>query len=157
MIGDAADEVSLLMLEAKRIARRYYEITGRPLGIIGEIAEHEAVRILGLEIAPVREAAIDAFQKVGNATLSYQIKGRAVDPQKKYRGRVSRLKLLPAFDAALLVLLDKTTYEPIEIWQADYAAVAARLNAPGSKSRNERGSMDISQFKSIARRIWERE
>jgi hypothetical protein len=42
----------------------------------------------------------------------------------------------------------------LEIWQASKADVTIRLEAPGSQSRNERKSMGITQFKSIAQRIW---
>jgi hypothetical protein len=57
------------------------------------------------------------------------------------------------FTAVRLVLLNKTSREA-GMGRAE--SVIARLSAPGSKCRNERGSMGISQFKSIpgARRIW---
>jgi hypothetical protein len=52
------------------------------------------------------------------------------------------------------VLLDKTTFDALEIWQAGRVAVAKRLSEPGSKARNDRQSLGISQFKSIAYRVW---
>jgi len=57
-----------------------------------------------------------------------------------------------------LVLLDKTSYDAIEIWQASRAKVVERLKKPGSKSRNVRGSMGIRQFRSIAGKVpvWRR-
>lgn len=33
--------------EAKRLAQQYRSVTGKPLGITGEVAEYEAARILG--------------------------------------------------------------------------------------------------------------
>ena len=149
-----AEEISDLLSQAKRIARRYYELTGKPLGISGEVAEHEAARLLGLELAPAREAAIDAFLHTNGKTQRLQIKGRAVDASRRYVGRVSRIKLEPQFDAALLVLLDKGTFDTLEIWRAEYEDIKIRLTTPGGKARNERGSMNISQFKSIAKKIW---
>ena len=148
------DEIETLIFQARSISRRYYELTGRPLGVSGELAEYSAARLLGLTLAPVREAAYDATQQRGDRQLRIQIKGRAVERQRKYVGRVPSIKLLPEFDVALLVLLDKATYEVIEIWEAPFQAIRQRLEKPGSKSRNERGSMGISQFKSIAIQVW---
>lgn len=41
--------VGPLLERAKTLAREYKVATGRPLGITGEVAEYEAVRLLGLE------------------------------------------------------------------------------------------------------------
>jgi hypothetical protein len=149
-------ELHALLADTKRIACRFYHLTGRPLGVTGEVAEYEAARLLGLDLADVREAAIDATKQVDGKAITFQIKGRAVSPKKRYIGRVSKMKLEPQFDKALLVLIDQKTYETIEIWQSDYEAVKQRLNKPGSKARNERGSLAISQFKSISTKIWPR-
>jgi hypothetical protein len=37
-----SDQVMLLLAQAKQIAQQYYRITGKPLGITGEVAEYEA-------------------------------------------------------------------------------------------------------------------
>ena len=71
-----------------------------------------------------------------------------------YRGRVPSIKCDGEFDSVLLVLLDKATFEAIEIWEAPRKEIEQRLQAPGSRARNERGSMGIAQFKSIADRVW---
>ena len=147
-------EVATLISRAKEIACRYYQLTGKPLGISGEIAEQEAARLLGLSLFPARAASADAGRVNGGRTELIQIKGRAVDAKSKYVGRVPKIKLEPAFDFAVLVLLDRSNLDTIEIWEADYGAIRSRLTVPGSKSRNERGSMGISQFKSIARKVW---
>jgi len=69
--SNEANEVTRLLIEAKRIAQRFYQLTGKPLGISGEIAEHEAARLLGLVLAPPREAAIDAYlHKDGKTKVS---------------------------------------------------------------------------------------
>ena len=152
--SNEANEVTRLLIEAKRIAQRFYQLTGKPLGISGEIAEHEAARLLGLVLAPPREAAIDAYLHKDGKTQSIQIKGRAVSATRRYIGRVSKIKLEPKFDAVVLVLLDKSSFDTLEIWRAEYEDIKNRLIAPGSKSRNERGSLGISQFKTVAKKIW---
>lgn len=44
-----------LLGEAKRLAKEYRELTGRPLGITGEVAEYEAARLLEIELSAVRQ------------------------------------------------------------------------------------------------------
>jgi hypothetical protein len=129
-------------------------LTGRPLGVTGEVAELEAAEKLGLVLAAARTAFHDAIRNREGTIERFQIKGRAVDRTSPYRGRVSAIKCDGGFDAVLLVLIDKATFEAIEIWQADRADVSRRLKAPGSRARNERNSMGIAQFKSIAVKVW---
>ena len=51
-----------LLKEAKELAREYYGLTGKPLGVTGEVAEYEAARLLGLELTPARQAGYDAHR-----------------------------------------------------------------------------------------------
>ena len=148
------EELRELKVEAKALAARYYQLTGKPLGITGEIAELEAAELLGLSLADARQAGYDAIRQRGDSQERIQIKGRAVDPQDRYRGRCPSIKCGDQFDYVVTVLLDRRTLDPLEIWEASEAAVQARLTAPGSKSRNERNSMGLSQFKSIATKVW---
>jgi hypothetical protein len=141
-----------LLFDVKGLATRYYALTGKPLGVTGEVAELEAARLLSLKLAAARTAGYDAIDTRRNKRV--QIKGRAVDHKKRYVGRCPSIKCGDQFDLVLLVLLDKASLEPLEIWESDEAAVMARLEAPGSAARNQRGSLGISQFKSIARLVW---
>ncbi|WP_193041193.1 MULTISPECIES: hypothetical protein [unclassified Pseudomonas] len=52
---EATDEVYQILSDAKALARRYYRLTGKPLGVTGEVAEYEAARILNLELELARE------------------------------------------------------------------------------------------------------
>jgi hypothetical protein len=54
--------VMKLLKEAKELAREYYGLTGKPLGVTGEVAEYEAARLLGLELTPARQAGYDAHR-----------------------------------------------------------------------------------------------
>ena len=143
-----------ILHDVKKLAVEYYERTGKPLGVTGEIAEVEAAEKLGLELVEARATGFDATRRKGRRTETVQIKGRRILSGKpRYAGRVSKIDLGKPFDVVALVLLDER-YEAIEIWEAPRDAVEARITAPGSKARNERGSLGISQFKSIARRVW---
>lgn len=153
---DRDQALKSLLKQAKELAVAYYKITEKPLGVTGEVAEYGAAQKLGLILAPARTAFYDAYREEGDKRETFQINGRAVTRDDKYRGRVPKINCDGSFDAVLLVLLDKATFDAIEIWRAERQAVIARLSAPGSKARNERHSMGIAQFKSIpgARRIW---
>ena len=55
------DQVLTVLKEAEVLAREYYRLTGKPLGITGEVDEYEAARILGVELTPARQAGYDAI------------------------------------------------------------------------------------------------
>src|SRR6266702_389814 len=52
-----------ILQKAKKLAQQYRALTGKPLGIPGEVAEYEAARILGIELTPARQAGYDAVEK----------------------------------------------------------------------------------------------
>ena len=57
-------------------------------------------------------------------------------------------------DVVMLVLLDVATLDPMEIWESPFATVVARLAEPGSRSRNERGALAVSDFKRLGMLVW---
>jgi hypothetical protein len=147
-----ADRVLDILGEAKTLAREYYRLTGKPLGITGEVAEYEAARLLGLQLAPARQAGYDAIERSGRRV---QIKGRCVLPNSKPGQRVGAIDIRKEFDAVLLVLLDEY-FDATSIYEADRAAVVAAVTTPGSKAR-ERGALGVVKFKSIGTLRWKRE
>jgi len=142
-----------LLAEAKELAREYYELTRKPLGVTAEIAEYEAARLLNLKLAPARTPGYDAVRSSPEGDQHLQIKGRCILPESKPGQRMGKINLEKPWDAVLLVLLNER-FDPTEIHEADRSAVSAALSAPGSKARNERGQMAVSQFKSIGRKVW---
>lgn len=145
-----------ILATVKPLAAEYYRLTGKPLGVTGEVAEYVAAETLGLVLADARTPGYDAIRQTAGGPERIQIKGRAYGEDAKPGQRISRIKTDAACDAVLLVLLDNKTLDPREMWEAPFAAVAARLAVPGSKSR-ERGALGVSEFKRIARRIWPQE
>lgn len=145
-------EVGDLIATAKQLARQYRALTGRPIGCTGEIAEYEAARLLGLELAAVRQAGYDAIRRNGNAVERLQIKGRCILNDKPGQ-RLGRIDLSKEWNGVLLVLLDPDL-EPTAIFEADRADIEAALLAPGSKARNEHGALAVSKFKAIGRKVW---
>lgn len=57
------------------VAREYYELTEKPLGVIGEIAEYEVARILKLKLSSARQSGYDAIREVNGKSELLQIKG----------------------------------------------------------------------------------
>ena len=143
--------IEKVLAAVKALAVEYLELTGKPLGVTGEIGEYEAARIVGLKLEEARSKGYDAIRERGKYR-QIQIKSRFRHDGKMY-GRVSTIDISKEFDSVMLVLMHGN-YEVLEIWEAGRDAVIARLTAPGSKARNERGSMGVSQFKSIAEKIW---
>ena len=149
----AESEIPVLLGEAKRIAKEYRRITGRPLGITGEIAEYEAARLLDIELSPVRQAGFDAIRRTPDKEERLQIKGRCILQNAKPGQRLGRLDLEKKWDAALMVLLNEDL-EAIAIYEADRGTLEEALHRPGSRARNERGALAVSKFKAVGRKIW---
>ncbi len=149
MNSENEERVREILAAVRPLAAEYYRLTGKPLGVTGEIAEYVAAEILGLTLTPARTEGYDALR----GAERIQIKGRAYGVDAKPGQRISRIKADAPCDSVVLVLLDNATLEPREIWQAPFAAVAACLARPGSKSR-ERGALGVAEFKRIARRVW---
>jgi hypothetical protein len=143
-----------LIRAAKRLARDYYSLTGRPLGVTGEIAEYEAARLLGLQLSEVRQAGYDATYEKEGQVIRVQIKGRCVLENSNPGQRVGRIKLDHEWDLVALVLLD-SSFEPTQIYMADRPDVEAAIMEPGSRARNEKGALGVRKFKSISKLVWD--
>ena len=149
------DEILEILKEAKVLARRFYRLTGKPLGITGEVAEYEAATRLGLLLHPARQAGYDATEALEDGVARIQIKGRCILNPRKITGRMGAIDLRQPFDTVLLVLLD-SEFNAFAMYEASRARVEVALTLPGSKARNERGALAIRQFMSIARLRWSR-
>lgn len=144
-----------ILREAKKLAQEFYALTGKPLGITGEVAEYEAARVLGVELTPARQAGYDAIERSNGSIRHLQIKGRCLLPNCKPSQRLGSIDVTKDWDAVLVVLLDEN-FDATEIHEAERAAVLAALSAPGSKARNERGQLGVRKFKAIGQLRWRR-
>jgi len=141
------DPVFRLLAAAKRLARQYRALTGKPLGITGEVAEHEAARLLELKLTPARNTGYDAIRPADGRR--YQIKGRCLRAGIDTSPRLGKIDIKKPFDAVLLVLMDER-FDALEIYEASRRAALA---APGSAARNVRGALPVSKFKRIGRKV----
>jgi hypothetical protein len=103
----------VIIADAKAVAQRYRKLTGRPLGITGEVAEYEAARLLGLRLADVRQHGYDAVSEAGESVRKLQINGRCLLDNGKRSQQVSAIKLEKDWDGVLLVLMDEE-FEPLQ-------------------------------------------
>jgi hypothetical protein len=78
--GRAVTEV---IADAKRLEQEYRLLTGRPLGVTGEVAEQEACQLLGLTPVPPRNEGYDAEERADGGTRKLQIKSRCLADNKK--------------------------------------------------------------------------
>lgn len=116
----------------------------------GEIAEFVAVETFPeLVLADARTEGFDA--KRGNEKI--QIKGRALSAGAISNHRISRIKLGADCDVVMLVILDRETLKPSEIWEAPYSKIQELLQKSDSKAR-ARGSLSIGEFRKRAVQVW---
>ena len=109
------NELQEILAAAKDVAVRFKKLTGKPLGITGEMAEFTAAKLLDLKLAEARQAGYDAIDLAGRKV---QIKGRCF-PEKPGPGqRLGSIRLDHEWDSVLLVLLDEKV-EVIEMWEAE--------------------------------------
>ncbi|WP_217574793.1 hypothetical protein [Mesorhizobium sp. GbtcB19] len=148
------ERIKAILAAVKPLAADYYQLTGKPLGVTGEVAEYVAAEVLGLELAPPRTTGYDAIRQTPTGPERVQIKARAYDPARKRSQRIGKIKSAGPCDTVLLVLLHNATLDPVETWEASFPLVVGRLMEPGSKSRNERGALAVSDFKRLGRRVW---
>ena len=141
-----------LIQDAKKLAKKYRQLTGKPLGITGEVGEFVAAELLNLELTNARNPGYDAIDQDGKRI---QIKSRCILPNAKPGQRVGGIRVNHEFDYVILLLMDEN-FEPLEIYRANYSDVKIAIENEGSIARNVRGSLGISKFKSIGSKVWSR-
>ena len=147
----AADK---LISQARQLAAEYRRAMGKPLpGISNEIAEHDAIRLLGLAPKPEGETGYDAVDP-NRDNKRIQIKSRTIFDDSKSGQRIGQMKVDKDWDSVVLVLMDEE-YEPYEMYEAERGDLQEFLD--GSSNRANRGAMSVARFKIIGRLAWTRE
>lgn len=147
------NEIAEVLADAKALARKYRKLTGKPLGITGEVAEFSAAQILGLDLAEARQSGYDAMRHENGKITKIQIKGRCIPVNAKPGQRLGRIQLDKEWDTVLLVLMDEDL-EVMSMYEAARSEIESALLTPGSKARNERGALAVSKFKAIGHEVW---
>jgi hypothetical protein len=94
MIVDT-EKMKRLMEEAMGLAKEYRRLTGKPLGITGEVGEYRAATLLNLKLMDARQPGYDA---IGEDGRRIQIKSRCVPNNKKSGQRLGGIKLKHEWD-----------------------------------------------------------
>lgn len=144
-----------LIAETRRLAVEYRKATGKPLAVTGEIARHDAARLLGLELVDAG-SGFDAVGRGDRDGLRVQIKGRAIFEDARSSQRIGQLKQGQDWDLLVLVLLDEE-FEPFEIYEAERETIEDALDERASNARAKRGAMTVARIKIISRLVWTRE
>lgn len=144
-------EISEILEQAKSLAIRYKKLTGKPLGITGEIAEFTAAKELNLKLAKARKKGYDATKIIKGKEKNIQIKGRCI-ANKSFKGRLGPISLKSKWDSVVFVLFD-SEYEIIGIYEAGRNKIEKALNKAGSKARNVRGQLNIIDFINISEKV----
>jgi hypothetical protein len=148
--------VNRLISEARRLAAEFRRTTGKPLpGVSGEIAEHDAARLLELELCTDSSAGYDAIGHGSREGKRIQIKARVIFDEDKSGQRVGQLKLDQDWDSVMLVIMDEN-YEAAEIYEAEREDIITSMEE-SSSARKKRGAMSVARFKIISRPVWTRE
>jgi hypothetical protein len=115
--------------EAIAVAIRYRRLTGRPLGITGEVGEFYVAKLLGWDLAEARQAGYDAI-----ATDSHrvQVKARCVLDGASRSQRLGSIKLSHPWETVALVVMDGD-FDPLSIYEAQRPDIERELLAPGSR------------------------
>ncbi|NOX09435.1 MAG: hypothetical protein GXP22_08125 [Gammaproteobacteria bacterium] len=146
--------IDKLMSEARNLAASYRKMMGKPLpGISGEIAEHDAARLLNLELCNPKPGGYDAIGRGKREGKHIQIKGRAIFDEKKGGQRIGQIKVEQKWDSIVLVLMDDD-FETFEIYEAQRNDIIFTLNEDEGSSRKRRGAMSVARFKKISRLVW---
>ena len=145
-----------LIAQARQLAADYRRAMGKPLpGVSNEIAEHDAIRLLGLTPRPPHaESGYQATDPArGNKRI--QIKSRTIFNESKGGQRIGQLNLERDWDSLLVVLMNED-YEPYEIYEVERQDLLEYAHQ-SSEARSRRGAMSVARIKVIGRLVWTRE
>jgi hypothetical protein len=145
-----------LIAETRRLAAEFRRSTGQSLPVSGEIARHDAARLLDLDLCEPRTGGVDAIGKGDLAGQRFQIKSRVITQEKKSGSRIGQLNLNGDWDKVLLVIMDDE-YEPCEIYCAGREDIAQAVDDSGSSTRTRRGALSVSKLRIISELVWTRE
>ena len=145
-----------LIAETRRLAAEYRRTTGQSLPVSGEIARHDAARILDLTLCEPRTGGVDALGKGKREGQRIQIKSRILTRDSKPGTRLGQLNTAGEWNTLLLVIMDEE-YEPREIYEAARDDIMDEINEAADSKRSKRGALSIAKFKNISWLIWTRE
>jgi hypothetical protein len=147
-------KLGAIIRRAKILAREYRKLTGKPLGITGEIGEFEAARLLHLSLCVARQHGYDATRRKKGIAERIQIKTRVVPPGPVSGQRLGLIEPSKPWDRVVMVLLDED-YEARAVHEASRSDIKKELKRLGPKAK--RRGFPVKNFQAIARQVFPRE
>ncbi|MGB5539577.1 MAG: hypothetical protein WBO37_05785 [Gammaproteobacteria bacterium] len=148
--------IDKLISETRRLAAEYRRSTGQALPVSGEIARHDAARLLGLTLCEPGTAGVDAIGTGNREGQRVQIKSRVMSQDSKSGARLGQINAQGEWDTLLLVILDED-YEASEIYEASREELDDAIAGSEHSNRAKRGALSIAKFKNIGWLVWARE
>ena len=148
--------IDKLIAETRRLAAEYRRSTGQVLPVSGEIARHDAARLLNLALCEPGTAGVDALGTGRRAGQRIQIKARVMTQDHKPGARLGQLNLNGDWNTLLLVVLDED-YEASEIYEASRDELAAAIEEGSASHRAKRGALSVAKFRNLSWLVWTRE
>lgn len=145
-----------LITETRRLAAEYKRSTGQSLPVSGEIARHDAARILDLTLCEPRVGGVDATGNGKREGQRIQIKSRILTQDSKSGARMGQLNPGGDWNTLLLVIMDDE-YEPCEIYEAKRDDIMDEVDEAAGNKRAKRGALSVAKFRNISWLIWTRE
>ena len=145
-----------LISETRRLAVEYRKATGKPLAVTGELARHDAARLLGLELVDETGLGYDAIGRGDREGLRVHVKGRAIFDEERGKPRIGQMNRDQDWDLLVLVLMDED-FEPVEIYEVERDVIDEILEQTADSGRGRRGAMSVARVKIIGRLAWSRE
>ena len=135
------EEIRKAVFTSIKAAIKYEKLTGRKLGITGEVGEVLVCDRLKLKLLsdPI-SAGHDAIDEQGKR---YQIKARRVNRAKGIKGRIGTFSK-HEFDSAVLIILDEN-YEILKLFIGDHEKLKPVLD------RHKRRNPSVREFINIAK------
>lgn len=148
--------IDKLIAETRRLAAEYRRTTGQVLPVSGEIARHDAARLLNLTLCEPGTAGVDATGNGDRANQRIQIKARVMTQDHKPGARLGQVNTNGDWNILMLVVLDEN-YETCEIYEAARDEIADAVTESNTSNRAKRGALSIARFKNLGWLVWTRE
>lgn len=148
--------IDKLISETRRLAAEYRRSTGQVLPVSGEIARHDAARLLGLTLCEPGTAGVDAVGTGNREGKRIQIKARVMSRDGKSGARLGQINTQGEWDTLLLVIMDED-YETSEIYEASREELMEAIADGEQSSRAKRGALSVAKFKNTGWLVWARE
>ncbi len=139
-------DLDKLMFETRRLAGEYRKTTGQTLPVTADLANYDAVRLLGLTVPEEKVSGVDAVQ----GEKKILIKGRVLFGNEKKGQRLGQINLAGHWDSVILVLFNDE-YQPTEMLEA----TREQIEPVVAGKSNPRGSLTVGRFKSFSNQVWQ--